>query len=117
MPGVDAVNLGGLDQSAADGRPRSARLSCASRREFFATFGNKARPRLSGGSRWGGQRRPECLSKRGSVGRSARGALVMRLRIRTVIGVQFWSTNLTRDWIWVNLQLTIEAEGPRVLAA
>jgi hypothetical protein len=41
----------------------------------------------------------------------------MRLRIRTVIGVQFWSTNLTRDWIWVNLQLTIEAEGPRVLAA
>jgi len=26
-------------------------------------------------------------------------------------------TNLTPDWIWVNLQLTIEAEGPRVLEA
>jgi hypothetical protein len=41
-------------------------------------------------ARWGGQRRPEWLSRRGSAARSARGALVKRLRIRTVIGVQFW---------------------------
>jgi hypothetical protein len=61
------------------------------RREFFATFGNKARPRPAVVARWGGQRRPEWLSKQSSAARSARGALVKRLRIRTVIGVQFWS--------------------------
>jgi hypothetical protein len=60
-------------------------------REFFAAFGNKARPRPAVVARWGGQRRPEWLSNQSSAARSARGALVKRLRIHTVIGVQFWS--------------------------
>jgi hypothetical protein len=73
------------------------------RREFFATFGNKARPRPAVVARWGGQRRPEWLSKQSSAARSARGALVKRLRIRTVIGVQFWSAQLTRCQIGVQI--------------
>jgi hypothetical protein len=70
-------------------------------------------------ARWGGQRRPEWLSKQSSAARSARGALVKRVRIPhcTAHSVSNRRTNLTPDWIWVNLQLTIEAEGPRVLEA
>jgi hypothetical protein len=39
-----------------------------------------------------------------------------RITLHSSLGVKS-CTNLTPDWIWVNLQLTIEAEGPRVLEA
>ena len=95
-------------------------------------FGNMARPRLSGGSRWGGQRRPGWLSRPGRAKREGSaqhasshrtvigvhfGQFARRVTVYSSIGVKFSVQNLTPDWIWVSLRLTIEAVGPRVLAA